>query len=82
MPVALDEIKERKITTFQYTPEKQCIFYKKDSCNPNKIKYAICKKCHRSRVITLDTAVPRLFERIISMAKMFMKIMPSARSKD
>ena len=52
--------------------ELNCIFYKKEACNPNKMKFKICGRCHRSRVITMENLVPRFFERIIGIAIMIM----------
>ena len=52
--------------------ELNCIFYKKDACNPNKMNFKICGRCHRSKAITMENLVPRIFERIVGMAILVM----------
>ncbi|KAF0133275.1 MAG: hypothetical protein FD145_1355 [Candidatus Saganbacteria bacterium] len=49
-----------------------CVFYKTKSCNPKKISFKICTRCHRCQAITLDNIIPQLFNRIISMASSLM----------
>ena len=52
--------------------EKPCIFYKHEICTPEKIKFKICLKCHRCKVITIERAIPEIFNRIVALAGLLM----------
>ncbi|OGC41766.1 hypothetical protein A2526_06500 [candidate division WOR-1 bacterium RIFOXYD2_FULL_36_8] len=47
----------------------KCIFYKDKICRPHQIQFKLCIKCHKCKAITIETAIPRLFEKIIIMAR-------------
>jgi len=46
----------------------RCIFYKDQNCNPHKIYFKICLKCHRCRVVTVENVIPLLFNKIVGLA--------------
>ncbi|MBI5701113.1 hypothetical protein HZC34_04610 [Candidatus Saganbacteria bacterium] len=52
--------------------ELQCIFYKGKTCSPQKAQFKICLKCHRCVAITVETAIPAVFNRIVALASLLM----------
>jgi len=52
----------------QNADEMPCIFYKQEVCSPTKAKFKICLKCHRCRALTIERAIPELFNRIVALA--------------
>jgi len=72
--VLLSEPNSKKPFLPKNAEEAKCLFYKTELCTPNKMKFKICARCHRSRVVTMENLVPRLFEKIIGLAIMLMNI--------
>ena len=64
----IDEASLHLVTPHRPFEEQHCIFYKEHVCNPFKAKFPICLKCHRCKVITVQNALPQLFDRIVMMA--------------
>jgi len=69
--IVLEEAHRKPINP-QKRDEPNCVFYKKEACNPNKMTFKICGRCHRSKAINMENLVPRVFERIIGVAIMLM----------
>jgi len=51
-----------------------CLFYKNKPCKPNEVQFKICLKCHRCQALTLENVIPKLFNRIVSMAVLFVSV--------
>ncbi|MBI5699635.1 hypothetical protein HZC35_04905 [Candidatus Saganbacteria bacterium] len=64
----IDEATLHLVTPHRQSEEPRCLFYKDHVCNPYKAKYPMCLKCSRSKVITIQNALPQLFDRIVMMA--------------
>ncbi|OGC13319.1 hypothetical protein A3J90_08100 [candidate division WOR-1 bacterium RIFOXYC2_FULL_37_10] len=60
----------------------KCIFYKDKICKPYQIQFKICVKCHRCKAITMETAIPRLFDEIIKRAKDLMSVFCPRKDTD
>lgn len=58
----------------------KCIFYKNEVCHPERVNFKICLKCHRCQALTLERALPLLFNKIVGLAIFFMKTMGSGSS--
>jgi len=66
--VHIDEASLHPMTPHRPNEEPRCLFFKDHVCNPYKTKFPICLKCHRCKVITVQNALPQLFDRIVMMA--------------
>jgi hypothetical protein len=74
MEVETVTFSEPKAISLQISEETKCIFYKAEACTPTKMRFNICAKCHRCRVVTMENLVPRMFEKIVGLAIMLMNI--------
>ena len=52
----------------------QCRAYKKEVCNPKKVKFNACLTCPNCKALLVEQAVPAVFNRIIALAGMFMSV--------
>ncbi len=75
MEVGSVKLDELKIINPRRTEGQQCIFYKTETCAPNKVKFKICLKCHKCSAITKENFIPQIFNRIIGMAVFLMGTM-------
>lgn len=75
MEVESVKLEELKIINPRKPEGRQCIFYKTETCAPNKVKFKICLKCHKCSAITRENFVPQIFNRIINMAVFLMGTM-------
>ncbi|HTY13143.1 MAG TPA: hypothetical protein VMD02_03030 [Candidatus Omnitrophota bacterium] len=66
--VALEEMHLQKALSPKNTGLTNCLFYKTEACSPTKMKFKICAKCHRCQVITMENAIPRIFDKIVGVA--------------
>jgi hypothetical protein len=71
--VKMEDI-QTKIKPRQIAEAPKCIFYRTETCTPKKMKFKICIKCHRCQVVTAENLIPRMFDKIVGLAIMLMKI--------
>lgn len=67
-------IEDKAPSVLTHEDESKCVFYKHENCNPDKINFKMCAKCHRCRAITFETALPAMFNRIVALAGLLMSV--------
>lgn len=81
MQVAKVNEYELNLSHSEEKAEPRCIFFKERTCDPNEIKFQICLKCHKCKVVTPENVVPQLFGRIVALAGLLMGLMGMGRGQ-
>jgi len=69
------KIEQKSEILLKQTQALKCVFFKTETCVPEKVSFKACLTCNKCTALTLEKILPAVFNKIVGAASFIMSTM-------